>query len=175
MEKLELEYKPVEEVRAQGNFVKAIGFKPKLAPIIIGAIGILLLLVNNLFVRILGAFCVLMAFFVFKEVKDYKVMDIFDEGIMFYGDADAKYACFIPFEAIKEWNVNRDNGHDTLEFDLGDNKKVFKDTFEAGKAYRVLYQLIKEKEKNYIRAQNSKALSIPETFENIKKKYKNKQ
>ena len=44
MEK-ELEYRPIEEVRSEGNFVKAILFKPKVAPFIIGALGLGLLFV----------------------------------------------------------------------------------------------------------------------------------
>ena len=65
----ELVYKPVEEVKAEGKFVKAIGFKPKVAPIIGGVIGLVLLFVNNIIARILGAFFVLLSFLVFKEIK----------------------------------------------------------------------------------------------------------
>ena len=173
MEK-ELEYRPIEEVKSEGNFVKAILFKPKVAPFIIGAFGLGLLFVNHMLVRVLGAFFILMAFLVLKEVKDFKVMDIFDKGILFYGDKEAKYACFVPFEMIKEWTVIRESGHDTVEFDLGNNMKIYKDTFEVEKAYNTLNSLIREKEKNYIRNQKSKMLSIPETFENIKKKYMKK-
>ena len=168
----ELKYINIEEVKTEGNFIKAINFKPKMPIFIVGAIGIALLFVNHLVARILGAFCILISFFVFKEIEDYKVLDIFDKGIMVYGDKQAKFACFIPFDLIKEWNINRDNGHDTLEIKLEDGRVVYKDSFEISKAYRTLYNLLKEKEKNYIKAQNSKMLSIPETFENIKKKYK---
>ena len=170
----ELVYKPVEEVKAEGKFVKAIGFKPKVAPIIGGVIGLVLLFVNNIIARILGAFFVLLSFLVFKEIKDYKVMDIFDKGIMVYGDRENKLACFVPFDIIKEWSINRDNGNDSLEVRLMDDSWFLKNTFEIDKVYKTLSSLIKEKDKNYIRQQKNKMLSIPEAFENIKKKYFNK-
>ena len=53
-------------------------------------------------------------------------------------------------------------------------QEFIKNTFEIEKVYKTLSSLIKEKDKNYIRAQKSKMLSIPEAFENIKKKYLNK-
>ena len=174
MEKEELRYLKVEEVKTEGTFLCAVNFKPKMPIIICAVLGLLLLLIDNFICRLLGAFVILFAFFVFKEVNDYKVMDIFDKGVMFYGDKDAKLACFVPFNRISQWNIDRENGHDTVEFTLDDNKVIYKDTFEASKAYRVLYKLIKEKEKNYIRAQKNKYVTIPEAFENIKRRMKKK-
>ena len=170
----ELKYQNIEDVKTQGNFYKAINFKPKMAPIVCSIIGLALLFVNSLIARILGAFFILLSLVVFKELKDYKVMDIFDKGILVYGDRENKLACFIPFDLIKEWSINRDNGNDTVELKLNDDSIVMKNTFESNKVYNALTYLIKEKDKNYIRAQKNKLLSIPETFENIKKKYKKK-
>ena len=101
-------------------------------------------------------------------------MDIFDKGIMVYGDRENKLACFVPFDIIKEWSINRDNGNDSLEVRLMDDSWFLKNTFEIDKVYKTLSSLIKEKDKNYIRQQKNKMLSIPEAFENIKKKYFNK-
>ena len=81
-----MEFVNIEEVKTEGSFVKAICFKPKTAPIICMIIGVLLLVLRNIYTIILGAFFIIMAFLVLKFVEDYKVMDIFDKGIMFYGD-----------------------------------------------------------------------------------------
>lgn len=172
MEKEELRYLKVEEVKHEGNFVCAVSFKPKMPIIICAVLGLALLFIDNLICRLLGAFVIIFAFFVFKEVEDYKVMDIFDKGIMVYGDKEAKLACFVAFDKISQWNIDRENGHDTVELTLDDNKVIYKDTFEASKVYRALYRLIKEKEKNYIRAQKNKYVTIPEAFENIKRRMK---
>ncbi|MBO4919114.1 MAG: hypothetical protein J5365_03050 [Erysipelotrichaceae bacterium] len=174
MEKNEtLEYLPVEQVKAQGRFIKAIGFKPKTAPLIVIAMGIALLIPNSLYSRLLGILMIALAALVLLKVKDYKVMDIFDQGIMFYGDVDAKYAYFLPFDDIVMWKMEREAGHDSIVFDLGSGMKIIKDTFEANKVYKTLYPLIREKEHNYIKMEKARQnqLSIPEAFDNIKKKY----
>ena len=174
MEKNEiLEYLPVEEVKAQGRFIKAIGFKPKTAPFIVAAMGIALLIPNLLYSRILGFLMIALAVLVFFKVQDYKVMDIFDKGIMFYGDRDAKYACYLPLEEIEVWRMDREGGHDAVIFELKNGQKIVKDTFEANVVYKTLYPMIKEKEFNYIKMEKARQnqLSIPEAFDNIKKKY----
>ena len=148
----QLNYRPVEECESKGSFVKAIGFKPDRAPWIILACGIAMMIPNNMIVRLLGTFCILMALAVLRFVQDYKVMDIFDQGIMFYGDREARTACFVPFADMKSWTVSHDNGHDTIEIRLNDDGLIVKDTFQADKAYRVLSGLVREKDEKYIRA-----------------------
>ena len=66
------DYLPIEEVKGQGSFVKAVCFKPKKAPIICIILGILLMIPNNMYVRLLGAFFILMALAVLKLVKTEK-------------------------------------------------------------------------------------------------------
>ena len=174
MEKNEtMEYLPVEEVKAQGRFIKAIGFKPKAAPLIVAAMGIALLLPNSLYSRLLGILMIALAALVLLKVKDYKVMDIFDKGIMFYGDRDAKYAFFLPFDEVTMWKMEREAGHDSIVFELNNGLKIIKDTFEANKVYKTLYPLIREKEYNYIKMEKAREtqLSIPEALDNIKKKF----
>lgn len=163
-------YKPREEVQPAGNFVKNIGFRPKKAPIFSIIIGLALLLFRNFYASILGIFFIAMALFVLFEVKERKVMDIFDQGIMLYGDHEAKMACFIGFDRIREWGVDHKNGHDTLEFDLDDGNVIYVDTFEADSAFRVLYGLIKEKEKSFLRNKEEKGLTVRDIFNGIKKR-----
>ena len=167
------EFVPVEEVRPRGNFVKAICFKPKRATIICLLIGIGLMFINNMFARFLGIFFIAMSVVVLKMVNDYKVIDIFDEGVMVYGDEQSRSACFIGYDEIVEWNVTHENGHDTIYFDLGDDIKIYKDSFEADAAFRTLNQFMKEKESGYIRAQKAKEtpLSIPNALNNLRNKF----
>ena len=167
---MENRYIPVEECKSEGNFVKAICFKPKKAPIVCLITGILLMIPNNMIVRLLGVFFILMALGVMKLVRDYKVMDIFDKGIMFYGDRETKTACFVAFEEIESWLVSHENGHDTVEIKMKDGGRIIKDTFEADRAYKALYSLIRDKDEKYIKAlkDREKPLSIPDALNNIR-------
>ena len=172
-----IEYRPVEELTVEGQFRKAVCFKPKRAPFFCIILGALFLIPNNLIVRILGIFFIAMGLFVLLEVKDYKVMDLFDTGVMVYGDRDNKTAFFLPYEDVKEWEVTHENGHDTIEFLLEDGRSIIKDSFEADNAYKELYVLIKEKERRYIQAEKDreKPLSIPDAMANIRKSFSRKK
>ncbi len=166
-----MEFINIEEVKTQGNFVKAVCFKPKTAPVICAITGVLLILFRNIYTIILGVFFIIMALLVLKLVEDYKVLDIFDQGIMIYGDKENKTACFIPFTDLKVWSIKRENGHDLIEFELENGEKIGRETFEVDKAYRALIRLVREKEDKYIEAQKNKdrPLSIPNALENIKR------
>ncbi len=167
------EFVPVEDVKPQGTFVKAICFKPKRATIICLIIGIAFMFWNNMFARFLGIFFIAMSAAVLKMVNDHKVIDIFDKGVMVYGDDENRTACFISYDEIVEWNVSHENGHDTIYFDLGDNIKIYKDSFEADTAFRTLNQYMKEKESGYIRAQKAREIpfSINRAINNIRKRF----
>lgn len=164
---------PVEEVKTKGQFLKAICFKPKTAPIICMIMGIGLIAVRNIYTIILGVFFILMSLLVLIFVKDFKTVDIFDKGVMIYGDRENKTACFIDYDDIVMWAIRHENGHDTIEFNLGNGQQFVKDSFEVDKAYKTLNSLIKEKEYRYLEMQKNRKvnLSIPDAINNIRKKY----
>jgi len=174
--KIEIEYKNISEIKTQGNFISAICFKPKAAPFIILAVGIVFLFVNGIVAKLLGLFFIVMSLLVLFVVKDHKVMDIFDQGIELYQKQKQDYAYFLPYEDIVMWKADRNSGHDTLEFHLKDGQCIMVDTFEADKAYRILYQHIKEKEEKYLQMEKNKetSLSIPQAFEKLKERMNKK-
>ena len=167
-----IEYLNIDEVKPEGRLVIRIGFKPKKAPITIGLIGILMLIPNNLILRIMGLFFIAMACGVLFFVKDYKVMDIYDQGILVYEDYKEEKACFIGYDEIECWEVVHDGGYDSAKFQLYDGTVFFKNTFEVNKVFKTLNIIMKEKEAHYIRSkqQDDTVLSIPKAFDNIKKK-----
>ena len=139
-----MEFRNIEEIKTEGSFIKAICFKPKKAPIVCAIVGVLLIALRNIYTIILGVFFLAMAFLVVKFVEDYKVMDIFDQGILVYGDKENKTGCFIPFTEIKVWSIKREDGHDLVELELESGEKIGRDTFEADKAYRALLSYKRE-------------------------------
>ena len=171
-----MEYKDIKDIKLEGKFLKAVCFKPKIAPLICLILGILLMIPNNLYVRLMGLVFIIMSFIVFKFVKDYKVLDIFDNGVLLYDIDNNNKEDFINFDDIEMWTVKHENGHDTIEFTLKDGELIIKDSFEADRAYRLLYNLLKEKEERYIQAQKNKELdfNIPKALNNIKNKFNKK-
>ena len=105
-------------------------------------------------------------------IKDYKVMDIFEEGIEVYGDPEAKTAAFIRFENIRQWGVTHENGRDLITLQLADGSVIARSTFQAGKPYKALVSRIPQKEDRYVQMleNRQKIPSIPEVINNIKDK-----
>lgn len=171
-EKNTLKYVTIEKVKTEGNFAKAICFKPEVAPIVCGIVGILLLFINNTIARLLGIFFIAMAALVLFLVKDYKIMDIFSKGILLYGDFEAKTACFIPYDDIDTWEVEHVQGHDIIQINLKNGETIIKDSFQADKAMRAIFTFAKEKEVRYIKAEKlrKKGLKLPTVLENFRKK-----
>ncbi|MBR0420535.1 MAG: hypothetical protein IJI66_15335 [Erysipelotrichaceae bacterium] len=170
-EKRVYEYIPVEEIKPEGQFLKAVCFKPKRAIYSCLIIGAALMFINNLYARLLGVVFILMSFIVLKLVSDHKVIDIFDKGVMIYGDNENRTACFISYDDIVEWNIRHEDGHDMICFDLKDGSKIIKDSFEVDSAFKTLYGLMKEKESNYIRTQIDKEtpLRLSDALANIRR------
>ena len=170
-EKRVYEYIPVEEIKPEGQFLKAVCFKPKRAIYSCLIIGVALMFINNLYARLLGVVFILMSFIVLKLVSDHKVIDIFDKGVMIYGDNENRTACFISYDDIVEWNIRHEDGHDMICFDLKDGSKIIKDSFEVDSAFKTLYGLMKEKESNYIRTQIDKEtpLRLSDALANIRR------
>ena len=170
-EKRVYEYIPVEEIKPEGQFLKAVCFKPKRAIYSCLIIGAALMFINNLYARLLGVFFILMSFIVLKVVDDHKIIDIFDKGVMIYGDNENRTACFISYDDIVEWNIRHEDGHDMICFDLKDGSRIIKDSFEVDSAFKTLYGLMKEKESNYIRTQIDKEtpLRLSDALANIRR------
>ena len=77
---------------------------------------------------------------------------------------------------MESWLIKHEDGHDTVEVKTIDGRQIIKDTFEADKAYKALYSLVREKDLKYIEAlkNREKSLSIPDAFNNIKRSFRKK-
>ena len=156
--KEEYSFKKIEELNINSKLKKTIMFKPKTAPIICMIVGVGLIFVNNLLVRILAAFFIIMAFIVFKYVSDKKVAEVYETGCLIYNPKDPSTGYFVEFDKVKEWEVSHENGHDYVVFTFGDGNRTFFDTFETNKAYSALDSLIHDKEKRVVQAKKNKEM-----------------
>lgn len=154
----EYTYQKIEDISIDSKLIKTIMFKPKTAPIICMIVGLVLIFVNNLLVRILAAVFIIMAFIVFKYVKDKKVAEIYENGCLIYSFNDSNMGYFVNFDDIREWEVSHDNGHDSIVFTFNDGNRTFFDTFQANKAYDALNSVIHDKEKRVVQAKKNKEM-----------------
>ena len=156
----ELRYQKLDEIKPDSNLIASVAFKPFKSTIIIGVVGLGFLFVNNLWLRILGIFFVLIAVFVFMYVKDKKTIDIYEKGCVIYNPTNSELAYYLDFENVEEWDILHESGHDTVEFTLLDKNRAVVDTFQTNKIYDALDKAIPEKNHIAILAKKNKEYNI---------------
>lgn len=168
----ELKFVKTEEINPSKELKLSVGFKPKTPQYACAVVGILLILVNNTLSKVLGVFFILMSLAVVFLVKDYKVMDIYDEGVVVYADKNSSMGCFIKYDLVKEWGINREQGHDEITLTLLDNSRVSRNTFQASKIFKLLNTYMNEKESGYLKRkkQRETEFNYQDAVDNIKKK-----
>ena len=158
--KIELRYQKLDELKPEGKIIASAAFKPILAPIIIGVMGIVLLFVPIFLIRVLGVFFAGMAAFVLIYVKDKKTIDVYEKGCIIFNSKDQTLAYYLSFEDIEEWDVLHESGHDTIEFTLLDKNKAIVDTFQSNKIYNALQKAVPEKSHIAVLERKNKELNV---------------
>lgn len=156
----ELKYRNLNEIEVDSKLVASIAFKPTKSAIIVGLAGIACMVVNNLWVRVLGVFFIGMALFVYFMVKDKKTIDIYEKGCVIYKNNDNTLAYYLDFNDVEEWDIAHESGHDTVEFTLLDKNRAVVDTFQTNKIYEALEKIIPEKNHIAIMAKKNKEMNI---------------
>lgn len=156
----ELRYQRLETIKPEGTLIATVAFKPIKSPIIIGIVGIAALIVNSLWIRLLGIFFIGMAAFVLVLVKDKKTIDIYEKGCIIFNNKDSELAYWLGFENVEDWEVTHESGHDTVTFTLLDKNRAIVETFQTNKIYAALEKTIPEKNHIAIMAKRNKDANI---------------
>lgn len=141
----ELRYQNINEIKVDSLLVSSVSFKPTLAPIVVGIVGIAMMFVNVLGIRILGVFFIAMALFVLFFVKDKKTIDVYEKGCVIYHSNNKELAYYLDFSNVEEWDILHESGHDTVEFTLLNKNRAVVDTFQSNKVYSALDKAIPDK------------------------------
>lgn len=168
MEQEQLTYILVKDYVPTGTLDSTIGFKPKIAPIVCLIAGVAMLIPNNLFVRILGVFFLIMAIAVLYAMKDKKVAEIYSDGVLIYNSKNQEYAYFLDYNDVKMWKVDHEEGHDSIIFTLNSTYRTGFDTFQSNKAYRALQKYIGNKDEKIIRAEELRKVGPSDLIKRIK-------
>jgi hypothetical protein len=151
------ELRDINEIRPAGKPLKAITYKPYSACYICIAAGIGMLLLRQWVFLVLGAVFIFAAVFVLWKIKDHKVLDIYQEGVLIYGTGDETKGLFVKYDDLKEWTTkSSQGGSEAVYFLLSNGIQIYKDTFQAAAAYRELIKLQETKESEHIRLEKMK-------------------
>ncbi len=153
-----IEFVRIEELKPEGKLIKKIGFKSRFSEILFFIIGVALCVTLNIYAILLGLFLIAISFFVFKFVKDYKTMDIYEKGIVIYATENDSMAIYVPYDDLQEWTgkYSEYGSPEAIMFKLKNGEKIYKNSFLSNKAFFHLNKLIGEKESKRIKAEKRK-------------------
>lgn len=156
-------------IERKGKLITKIFYKPFLAPIIIGACGVALFFLQNIFAMVLGIFFVGISLCVQFLVEDYLVAEIYDDALLVYHWKQHNLAFYAPFEKIAEWNVNKTKKY-ALFVKMDNGQSLTAETFQVAKADKALRKLLRGKETSEIKAAENRKKKL--VFRNPFKKGK---
>lgn len=164
----------INEIEITGNHKKTIYFKNNISTYTILICGVLLLITRNVYAIVLGLFCVAISLFVLIKVKDHRVMDIYDDSVIIYATDDDTRATKVMLDDIVEWSSNNNpNGAYVTIIKLKNGQTIVKDTFQLGRVYNTLFDLIPDKETRQIQINKNKNQKL-EFHNPLKKWFKKK-
>lgn len=175
---MEYKYTKATEIKVDSPLVGIVSFKQRIAPIVCFVFGVAIMFVASIWAKILGAFFILMAMFVFRFVEDKRTIDIYKSGVVIYNTKDNDLAFYLPYEDVKQWKASREGGHDSIIFELNDGQKTGVDTFQLEKAYEYLIKACPNKEEREIQREKNKKMKFAnplETLRNLGQKFSKKK
>ena len=129
----------------QSKVLKEINYRPKVEIIAVFVIGILLLLVNLLWIRIFGIILIVVALLSILLVKDRHVLSIAKDALYLYMEDGSIEK--IPFDEIDEWACNaNNNGPGSLIVRLTNQQMIKVVTFQIEKVRTCLTRNLLDKE-----------------------------
>lgn len=141
----------IQELNITGTPLRSIFFKNNNSSVIVIIAGILLIMLRKPASIVLGIFCIALALFVWFKVGDAKVIDIYRDFLIIYSDKDPNKAIKVNMDEIEEWAIkNNSGGNDAVMVKLNSGETIFKDTFQLGRFYKVMFDIIPERESRQI-------------------------
>ena len=129
----------------QSKVLKEINYRPKVEIIAVFVIGILLLLVNLLWIRIFGIVLIVVALLSILLVKDRHVLSIAKDALYLYMEDGSIEK--ISFDEIDEWACNaNNNGPGSLIVRLTNQQMIKVVTFQIEKVRTCLTRNLLDKE-----------------------------
>ena len=137
-------YRPLDKLEEKGALLGKVGFKPTEAAFVFFAFAVVFLIIGHLFGIIMAVLCAAAGLFMHLRIKDHPVMDVYDDGLIFYNPTDISQGIRFGKEEVRYWSVNKD-GNYQIVLNLNDNNIHVAGTYQVGKATRLLKKLMSEK------------------------------
>lgn len=135
----EIKYKNLNEIKIESKLLKRIKYKSIILEILPIFVGLPLLFVNLIIVKIVGIVFIGTSIISMLKIKDYRVVDIFENGFLFYNEKNNEEGSFVKFENVRAWKTNTEkDDFGCILVELDDNTLIKKQTFQTTRFYSTL-------------------------------------
>ena len=146
------------ELDINEKLIVDVKFKPMNTLIFGCVLGVLCCVTLNMYAIILGGVILAYSLFVYMNVKDYITLSIYETFVLVYAYESEDQVRVIKYEDVVEWGCKTDEGKsNAMMFRLNTGEVIYKDTFQAGKAFSALNKIMPERETRTMQLEEFKA------------------
>ena len=146
------------ELDINEKLIVDVKFKPMSTLIFGGVLGIVCCATLNPLAIVLGGVILLYSIFVYMNVKDYITLSIYETFVLVYAYQSEDLVRVIKYEDVVEWGCKTDEGKsNAMMFRLNTGEVIYKDTFQANKAFSALNKIMPERETRTMKLEEFKA------------------
>lgn len=146
------------ELDINEKLIVDVKFKPMSTLIFGGVLGGVCCATLNPLAIVLGGVILLYSIFVYMNVKDYITLSIYETFVLVYAYQSEDQVRVIKYEDVVEWGCKTDEGKsNAMMFRLNTGEVIYKDTFQANKAFSALNKIMPERETRTMQLEEFKA------------------
>lgn len=146
------------ELDINEKLIVDVKFKPMSTLIFGGVLGGVCCATLNPLAIVLGGVILLYSIFVYMNVKDYITLSIYETFVLVYAYQSEDLVRVIKYEDVVEWGCKTDEGKsNAMMFRLNTGEVIYKDTFQANKAFSALNKIMPERETRTMQLEEFKA------------------
>ena len=146
------------ELEINEKLIIDVKFKPMNTLIFGAVLGVLCCVTLNTYAIILGGVILAYSLFVYMNVKDYITLSIYETFVLVYAYESEDQVRVIKYDDVVEWGCKTDEGKsNAMMFRLNTGEVVYKDTFQANKAFSALNKIMPERESRTMQLEEFKA------------------
>ncbi len=138
------DFVPLEELNERGTLLGRVGYKPVRSVYYLSFAAAVFLLIGHLFGILMAIICGIGACFIQFYIKDHPVMDVYDDGLIFYHPADPSQGVRYSLDEVERWSVNKDNSYQ-ISVTMKDMNIHVAFSYQVAAANRLLRKVMPEK------------------------------
>ena len=162
-----------EKIQNEQKKLTTVMYKNNTATYAMFVISLILIITRNVWGIVIGAILLLCAIFVHFKIKDFKVMEIYENCVVLFDKKSGELSNIIYNNYVQEWNiVNTEGSCNFIRFLLKDQNTISVESYQLNKAFDTLQKTMPTKEKmaKQLKSLSTEKIKLENPFKSKKKK-----